>query len=82
MIGAAPQVLNTFQELANALSNDANYATTVQNQLNLKANQDTTYTKTETDNKLNLKANSSDIYTKTETDNKLNLKGKFIRYLY
>ena len=36
LIGAAPQVLNTFQELAAALSNDANYATTVQQHLHLK----------------------------------------------
>ena len=43
-IGAAPQVLNTVQELASALGNDANYATTVQNQLNLNANQSTTFT--------------------------------------
>jgi hypothetical protein len=36
LIDSAPAALNTLKELANALSNDANYATTVQNQLALK----------------------------------------------
>jgi hypothetical protein len=45
--------LNTLKELANALANGANYATTVQNQLATKANQSTTYTKTEVDSSLN-----------------------------
>ena len=33
LIDNAPIALNTLRELASALSNDANYATTVQNQL-------------------------------------------------
>ena len=37
LIGAAPEVLSTLKELAAALSNDANYATTVQNQFAAKA---------------------------------------------
>jgi hypothetical protein len=41
LIDSAPAALNTLKELANALANDANYATTVQNQLATKAN--TTY---------------------------------------
>jgi len=40
----------------------------------LKANQSTTYTKTEVDDKLVLKANQSTTYTKTEIDNNLLLK--------
>jgi hypothetical protein len=55
LIDSAPNALNTLKELANALANDANYATTVQNQLALKANQSTTYTKTEVDSSLNQK---------------------------
>jgi hypothetical protein len=55
LIDSAPTALNTLKELANALANDANYATTVQNQLALKANQSTTYTKTEVDSSLNQK---------------------------
>ena len=37
LIGAAPEALNTLNELAAALSNDANYVTTVQNQFASKA---------------------------------------------
>ena len=36
LIDAAPTVLNTLNELAAALNDDANYATTVQNQIALK----------------------------------------------
>ena len=50
--------MNTLKELANALANDANYATTIQNQLATKANQSTTYTKTEVDSSLNQKQNA------------------------
>ena len=74
LIGAAPQALNTLQELASALSNDGNYATTVQNQFNLKADKTDTYTKTDTDTKLSLKADQTTTYTKTDIDTKLNLK--------
>ena len=37
LVNSAPEALNQLSELANALANDANYATTVQNQLALKA---------------------------------------------
>ena len=37
VVNSAPEALNQLSELANALANDANYATTVQNQLALKA---------------------------------------------
>jgi hypothetical protein len=37
-VGAAPAALDTLKELADALGNDANFATTVTNQLALKAN--------------------------------------------
>ena len=37
LIDSAPAALNTLKELASALSNDGNYATTVQNQLATKA---------------------------------------------
>jgi hypothetical protein len=33
LINSAPDTLNTLKELASALANDANYATTVQNEL-------------------------------------------------
>ena len=41
LIGAAPDALNTLQELASALDNDASYATTISNSLATKAT--TTY---------------------------------------
>ena len=37
LVNSAPEGLNQLSELANALANDANYATTIQNQLALKA---------------------------------------------
>ena len=46
----------------------------VQNQLNSKANQATTYTKTEVDNNLVLKYDQATTYTPTEVDNSLVLK--------
>ncbi|MFM7979499.1 MAG: hypothetical protein ACKPKO_09310 [Candidatus Fonsibacter sp.] len=76
---SAPASLNTLNELAIALANDANFATNLQNQiarkasmtyvygqLALKANQLTTYTQTETDVARGLYANQSTAYTKTE----------------
>ena len=51
-----------------AAKSDINYVNT---QLALKANQSTTYTKTETDTLLTAKANQSTTYTKTEVDTAL-----------
>ena len=47
-----------------------------QTHLNSKANQSTTYTKTEVDNKLVLKASQATTYSKTEVDCNLLLKSK------
>jgi hypothetical protein len=47
-------------------------------QLDLKADQLTTFTKTEVDNKLLLKANQLTTFTKTEVDNKLLLKADLV----
>jgi hypothetical protein len=65
LIASAPESLNTLNELAQALASDPNHATTVFNQLatkasiayvddklDLKSNQATTYTKKETDDLL------------------------------
>lgn len=75
LINGAPAALNTLQELAVALGNDANYAATVTTALSNR------YTKTESDTLLALKANiadvtsllllkanSADVYTKTQSD--------------
>ena len=38
LVDSAPEALNTLNELATALGNDANFATTISNQIGLKAN--------------------------------------------
>ena len=48
----------------------------IQTQLNSKANQSTTHTKSEADNKLVLKANQATTYSKTEVDSNLALQAK------
>ena len=70
-MASAPASLNALNELAQALASDPDHATTVFNQLatkvsiayvddklDLKSNQATTYTKTETDNLLATKQNN------------------------
>ena len=49
LIGAAPAILDTIVELAAALGDDSNYATTFQNQLINKADQVTTYLTSDVD---------------------------------
>ncbi|QDK03089.1 minor tail protein [Mycobacterium phage SydNat] len=44
LIDSAPEALDTLQELANALGNDPNFATTVSNQIGAKADKTTTIT--------------------------------------
>ena len=46
LVGAAPAVLNTIVELATALGNDSNYATTIQTQMNNTSDKLTTYSTT------------------------------------
>ncbi|MFM7986821.1 MAG: hypothetical protein ACKPKO_46660, partial [Candidatus Fonsibacter sp.] len=58
LIASAPESLNTLNELAQALANDPNHATTVFNQLALKADEYSTYTKTELDSSSGLKVQS------------------------
>ncbi|MFM7982438.1 MAG: hypothetical protein ACKPKO_24265, partial [Candidatus Fonsibacter sp.] len=57
--------MNTLSELAQALANDPNRATTVFNQLATKAT--TAYV----DGQLSVKANQSNTYTMTQVDNSL-----------
>ena len=44
MVGSAPETLNTLNELAQALGNDENFATTILTQLNNKSSEDHTHT--------------------------------------
>ena len=43
LVGAAPGILDTIVELATALGNDSNYATTIHNQIINKADKLNTY---------------------------------------
>lgn len=52
LIGIAPELLNTFAEVANALGNDPNFATTILTLLSQKADSSNVYSKSEVDNKL------------------------------
>lgn len=67
LVNSAPAALDTLNELAAALGNDANFATTITNALATKANSSDMTTA------LALKANSSDMTTALAT--KLNLSG-------
>lgn len=54
LVGAAPETLDTLNELATALGNDLNFATTVSNQIGKKANQsDLAAVSTKVDKKAN-----------------------------
>ena len=81
LVASAPETLDTLDEIAAALGDDRNFATTITNligtkadtatvnaSLDTKADKSTTYTKSEVDTKLNAKANSADVYTKSQTD--------------
>lgn len=68
IVNSAPETLDTLQELAQALGNDPNFATTVANKIGTKADKATT------ENALKGKANAADVYTRTETTSKLNEK--------
>jgi hypothetical protein len=63
LVASAPATLDTLQELATALGNDPNFATTIATQLGNKADKSTTYTKTEVDTLLADKADSDDVQT-------------------
>jgi hypothetical protein len=74
IVDSAPETLDTLNELAAALGDDANHVTTMTTLVGTKADQSTTYTKTEVDTSLNLKSDKTTTYTKTEVDTSLNLK--------
>jgi hypothetical protein len=57
LIGSAPTLLNTLVEISTAINNDPNVYNTLNSAIALKANQSTTYTKSEVDSALALKNN-------------------------
>ena len=69
LVASAPATLDTLDELANALGDDPNFATTIATQLGNKADKSTTYTKTEVDTLLADKADSDDVQTLLAFDN-------------
>jgi|TARA_Y100000310_G_scaffold103241_1_gene101519 hypothetical protein len=85
LVNTAPGTLDTLNELAGALGDDPNFATTMTAQIGTKANTSHTHTKgditdldtyqkSEVDILLSAKADQTTTYTKTETDNALILK--------
>lgn len=52
LVNSAPSTLDTLEELADALGDDPNFATTIATQLGNKADKSDTYTKTEVDTAL------------------------------
>lgn len=75
LVNSAPATLDTLKELANALGNDPNFATTISNQLANKVDKvagkglSTNDFTTDLLNKLN--GLPSSVYSKTEVDNKI-----------
>jgi len=59
IVDSAPATLDTLNELAAALGDDANHVTTMTTLVGTKADQSTTYTKTEVDTSLNLKSDTT-----------------------
>ena len=67
LVNSAPETLDTLNELANALGDDPNFATTVANQIGTKANSSDVYNKSETDTLLSDLAKKSDLATVATT---------------
>lgn len=61
LVNSAPETLDTLNELASALGNDPNFATTIATQIGNKANSSDVYNKSETDTFLLNKTNDSDL---------------------
>ena len=67
LVSSAPETLDTLNELADALGNDPNFATTMATQIGNKANSSDVYTKSETDNLLSNKVSTVDLATVATT---------------
>jgi hypothetical protein len=72
IVDSAPETLNTLNELAAALGDDANHVTTITSLVGTKADQSTTYTKTEVDTEIsNVSVDLSAYDTSAQVDTKL-----------
>ena len=69
IVNSAPETLDSLQDLAQALGNDPNFATTVAKEIGTKADKATT------ENALKGKANADNVYTKTESNERYQPKG-------
>ena len=67
LVNSAPETLDTLNELASALGNDSNFATTIATQIGNKANSSDVYNKSETDTLLSDLAKTSDLATVATT---------------
>lgn len=76
LVSSAPETLDTLNELANALGNDPNFATSVATQIGNKANSSDVYSKSETDNLLSNKASTVDLATVATTGSYNDLSNK------
>ena len=76
LVSSAPETLDTLNELADALGNDPNFATTIASQIGNKANSSDVYTKQETDTLLSSKANTVDLATVATTGSYNDLSNK------
>ena len=61
LVNSAPETLDTLNELASALGDDPNFATTIATQIGNKANSSDVYNKSEIDDLLSHKTNDSDL---------------------
>jgi len=75
LVDSAPETLDTLNELAAALGDDPDFATSIATSIGTKADQATTYTKTEVDalnvsltSSVDTKASQATTYTKSEVD--------------
>ncbi len=74
IINSSPEALNTLSELAKALGNDPNFATTVMTEIGKKANSADVYSKVVMDGKLSGKVDVGAVLTPSETE------AMFLRY--
>lgn len=68
IIGTSGEALDTLSELANALGNDPNFATTVMEEIGKKAGKDEVYNKRQIDSLLSDKVNAGSVLTPSETE--------------
>lgn len=68
LVDSAPETLNTLNELAAALNDDPNFATTVANQIGTKANATDVYTKAACNSTIDSKISSAIASKVTSTD--------------